>query len=431
MLLMGWQVGFEFRRCGAAAVIFIACGIASAATTKDEHPAQPVPSERISADSLGYLAPSPAYLSYRVALSTLDFIDNDHLLFTFHVNRLMPRIPDDPADDEDQMIHAVVLEIKGGKVIQQADWRMHDRQQYLWALNDGHFLVRQRNALFLTDAHLQLRPYLAFDTDLEALEISPDRKLMLLETAQAAATQASRKQGPSLLGSGSSATDEPQVANPRRRTELILMQPDDKTVIGKSEVPHVVDPPLTDDGFIAVVQGGDLTQWVLRKSYLRGETKEFGKLHSSCAPSVQLVSETAVLVMDCPPTGAPGNHLVMAMSTEGGTLWTQQWSGKFIWPDFGYSTDGSRFAYESLEMNREIGTLDTFGAEDVKAQPVGVFDTESGKLEMVEDASPILSGGRNFALSADGRRFAILRHGAIEVYDLPPVPAAAKKENKK
>ncbi len=430
MLLMGWQVELKFRRCGAAVVIFIGCGIASAATTKDEHPAAPVPAERISMESLGYLAPSPAYLSYRYALSTLDFIDNDHLLFTFHVNRLMPRIPGDPSDDDDQMIHATVVEIKSGKVTQRADWRMHDRQQYLWPLNDGRFLVRQRNSLFLTDDHLELRPYLAFDTDLEAVEISPDRKLMLLETAEAAATQASRKQGPSLLGSGTSATDEPQEASPRRRTELILMEPDDKTVIAKSEVPHVVDPPLTDDGFIAVVQGGDLTQWVLRKSYLRGDSKEFGKLRSSCAPSVQVLSETVVLVMDCPATGAPGNHLVMAMSMEGGTLWTQQWSGKFIWADFGYSTDGSRFAYESLEMNREIGTLDSFGAEDVKGQPVGVFDTESGKLEMVEDASPVLSGGRNFALSADGRRFAILRHGAIEVYDLPPV-AALKKENKK
>jgi hypothetical protein len=42
----------------------------------------------------------------------------------------------------------------------------------------------------------------------------------------------------------------------------------------------------------------------------------------------------------------------------------------------------------------------------------------------VKDASPVLSAGQNFALSADGRRFAILRNGAIEVYDLPPVLAA-------
>jgi hypothetical protein len=59
----------------------------------------------------------------------------------------------------------------------------------------------------------------------------------------------------------------------------------------------------------------------------------------------------------------------------------------------------------------------------VVSQPVGVFDTNTGKLALVKDASPILSAGQNFALSADGRCFAILRKGAIEVYDLPPATA--------
>jgi hypothetical protein len=407
-------------------VIVLACAVASAAT-KDERAAGPVPAARIPTDSLGFLAPSPAYLSYRVALTSLDFIDNDHLLFTFHVNRLMPRIPGDPADDEDQMIHAEVVEIRSGKVTEQADWRMHDRQQYLWALNDGRFLVRQRNSLFLTDTRLRLRPYLAFDTDLEALEISPDRKVMLLEIAKILPAEGTPQKGPSLLGPGSSGNEEPQEAASRRRTELILMRPDDKTVIARSELPHLVSPPLANDGFVEVMQGDDGNQWVLRKTYFNGDRKEFGKLRSSCAPSVQVLSETVTLTMDCPPNGAPGNHAVMGISTDGGILWRQQWSDKFIWAEFGYSIDGNRFAYESLEMNREVGTMDSFGEQDVKGQPVGVFDTKSGKLALVEDASPVLSGGRNFALSADGRRFAILRRGAIEVYDLPAVGPAVKE----
>jgi hypothetical protein len=58
----------------------------------------------------------------------------------------------------------------------------------------------------------------------------------------------------------------------------------------------------------------------------------------------------------------------------------------------------------------------------------GVYDTESGKLVLVRDASPVLTAGQNVTLSPDGKRFAILRNGAIEVYDLPPVtPAPPKK----
>jgi hypothetical protein len=345
----------------------------------------------------------------------------------------MPRIPGDPVDDEDQIIHAEVVEIKSGKVTQQADWRMHDWQQYLWALNDGRFLVRQRNSLFLTDDHLQLRPYLAFDTDMQGVELSRGRKVMLLEIAKAPPPQGEGKpqNAPSLLGPGASGNNAPQEATGRRRTELILMRPDDKTVIATSEVSHEIAPLLTDDGFIEVMQGGDPSEWVLRKAKFGGEPKEFGKVRSGCAPSLQVLSETVVLAMDCSANGVAENHVVTAISTESGTLWKEQWSDKFIWPNFEYSTDGSRFAYESLETNREVGTMDSFGEQDVKGQPVGVFDTESGKLELVEDASPILSGGGNFALSADGRRFAILRRGAIEVYDLPVVSPQVKDAKKK
>jgi len=46
---------------------------------------------------LGFVPPNPTYLSHRFSFTSLDFIDKDHLLFTFHVNTLLPRIPGDPA----------------------------------------------------------------------------------------------------------------------------------------------------------------------------------------------------------------------------------------------------------------------------------------------------------------------------------------------
>jgi hypothetical protein len=35
----------------------------------------------------------------------------------------------------------------------------------------------------------------------------------------------------------------------------------------------------------------------------------------------------------------------------------------------------------------------------------------------------VLTAGQNVSLSPDGQRFAVLRNGAIEIYDLPPVSA--------
>jgi hypothetical protein len=431
MMLMSWQSGWKSVKFSVLVALLIAPCTGHAATKSDQLE-EMTPSVRIPVGPLGYMAPSAAYLSLRYALTTVDFIDKDHLLFTYHVNHLLHRLPDENGSDNDQMIHAVVVDIGNGKVTQQADWRMRDRQRYLWALNDGQFLVRQRNSLFLTDEHLQLRPYLTFDTDLEALELSPDRKLMLLEIAKAEPAQpkTAPSTGPSLLGPGSSANDDVQDATEKKLTELLLVRPGDKTVVARSEAKHTVDLPLTDDGFIEQVQGIEPNQWVLRKTNFTGKPKEFGFVRSTCVPTLQPLSETVVLTVHCSANRTLGNKSVTAISTQDGTLWRNEWSDKYVWPDFAYAADGSRFAYESLAMDHPIGAMESFGEQDVKAQPVGVFDTDTGKLELVENASPILSGGHNFALSADGRRFAILRGGEIEIYDLPPVPAVVKKGGK-
>jgi hypothetical protein len=431
MVLMTLRAEFKGRKLAVTAALLVASGIASA-TTKSQSVPAPVPAVRIPTSSLGYTAPSAAYLSYRYALSTLDFIDNTHLLFTFHVNRLMERIPNDDAKDNDQIIHAEVVDIASGTVTQQADWRMHDRQRYLWALNGGQFLVRQRNSLFLTDSQLVLHPYLTFDSALQAIEISPDRKLMLIEIEKVLPKgPETEAKGPSLLGTGSSVDAAGLTAQPQKRTELVLVHPGDKAVVAKSEAMHAVELPLNDDGFIEVEEGKDANQWVLRKTYFNGEPKEFGMVRSTCMPELLALSQTVTLTIHCSANRTAGNKVVTALSTEKGTLWTDVWQDKYIWPSFAYTTDGSRYVYESLEMNRPIGIMDGFGEEDVKSQPVGVFDTESGKLELVENAAPILTGGRNYALSADGQRFAILRDGAIEVYDLPPVEAVTEKGKKK
>jgi hypothetical protein len=106
----------------------------------------------------------------------------------------------------------------------------------------------------------------------------------------------------------------------------------------------------------------------------------------------------------------------------GTILWQDRWQARYIWPTFQFAENGSRFAYSSLEIDHSVGTMDPIGEDDVQAQMVGVFDTATGKLALVKAASPVLSAGHNYALSADGSRFAILREGAIEVYNLPPAP---------
>lgn len=407
----------------AAMVALLMFAWTARAAEQNKREAPPAPAERIPVAPLGYVAPNSAYLRLRFSFNSLDFIDPDHLLFTFHKMGLLSRLPGDRADDNDQVIEAVVLDIKTGKVLRKAEWRMHDRQRYLWALRDGEFLVRVRNSLFLTDQSLELRPYLEFNSDIQAVQVSPARGLLLIEVKKLLGAKPNTET-PSLFSDSDAQ---------RSRTEILLLKPGERKVLGAGESLNPGYVPLLEDGILSVDEGKKTKQWVVMKISLDKTRKIIGEVTSECDPQTVTLSDDVALTQNCPERGGSGTD-VSALSMQGGVLWQDHWDSKYIWPHFESSEDGSRFAYESLEMNRDIGSMDYFGEDDVQSQPVGVFDTRTGRLALVEDASPILSAGQNFALSADGRRFAILRNGAIEVYNLPPVmaeqPARAVKKKK-
>jgi hypothetical protein len=65
--------------------------------------------------------------------------------------------------------------------------------------------------------------------------------------------------------------------------------------------------------------------------------------------------------------------------------------------------------------------------QTVKEQSVTVFDAATGDIALVSPLSPILDAGGNVAISPSGRRVALLNAGAIEIFDLPPVPAVPGK----
>jgi hypothetical protein len=399
--------------CLALAILAVTT-LAFANDSKHKPDPGPPPNVRIEVAPLGYVAPSRAYMSYRYSTATLDFIDNDHLLFTFRDAGLMHRVPGDPTEDQDQIIRAVVLDISTGKPVEENQWRMHDRQRYLWPLHDGQFLVRQRNSLYLTDAHLELRPYLQFDNPLQAVEIAPDRKLMVVEVQKIVAPDPDPPNANDGLLGG--------LSTPRRkRTTVIVLRPGEHTALAESETRSSVELPLVENGFLSLLEGKDPSKWIIRREALHGDPQILTEVKSSCAPVLITVSSEVTLAVGCPPKGG-GDHMVSAISLTGQLLWQDKWKQRYVWPTFSYAEDGSRFAFGSLEVNRDVGFMDYFGEDDVTAQMVGVFDTKSGKLELAKAATPVLSAGHNYALSNDGRRFAILREGAIEIYDLPPVP---------
>jgi len=338
----------------------------------------------------------------------MGFFDNEHLLFTFRVGGLLQREPNDPAEDDDQQIRALLLDLKTGEVVRKTEWRMHDRSQYLWPFKDGKFLVRRRDSLFATDPSLELDPFMTFGAGIRAIQISSDRKLMVVETNEPEKLKTEPVE-PRRLGTG-----EP--------VKVMIFPMGEKTPILETDGQSPTLLPLMGDGLLDLLEGKGQSFWVMRDVPFHGDPRIVAQVKSQCQPSARPLSANVALMVGC--YGDSDEREVIAVSTAGdGELWRDRWQNRFVWGWFDSAENGSRFVYESVQVSRPISTFDALYPEDIQAQIAGVYDTESGKLVLVRDASPVLTAGQNVALSPDGTRFAILRNGAIEIYDLPPVSA--------
>jgi len=145
-------------RCALAALLFICSAHFSRLRAQD--PASvpdlpPKPAARIELSVLGYHGPSRSdRLLEDEPNVSLNFVDTNHLLLTFNPRKLFQRLPGCPPEHQDRLVHAVVLEVPGGKVVHEADWYLHDRRRYLWPLGPGKFLLRKSNDLYLVDSTL-------------------------------------------------------------------------------------------------------------------------------------------------------------------------------------------------------------------------------------------------------------------------------------
>jgi len=145
-----------------------------------------------------------------------------------------------------------------------------------------------------------------------------------------------------------------------------------------------------------------------------------GNVESSCAPNLDFLSDKEVIATGCDTLGA---HKLVAVTTEGKTLWADLNPDTAIWPLLVRSADGQRLIQETLMVNRPINSYSPLSADDIKGQLVRVFDAATGEQVFESPANPILDAGGNVALSPTSRRVAVLNGGELEVFDLP-APAA-------
>jgi hypothetical protein len=420
----------------AAALGFFACtlaaqsGMGPAAPVKERFltghfPEKPslAPACSIALDTLGFASPGAGYLGARNSLVSLDFLDEDRLLFTFRVPGLIRRDPQSGDAGDERRIRAVVLRLPQGAVEAEALWTVHDRLRYVWPLGNGHFLLRDRNHLLEGSATLALKPYLDFPGPLLWIDLDPAQQYIAANSREPAAAVPGSKSGQDSSPQSASA-EEGLEARPDGRPDLVerILRRDTGRVVLVSRVRTALRLPINSTGYLENLRGPGL-EWVLNFNYFTGGTKMLGSVESACDPDDSFLSEHEILIEGCSPEGA---NKLAAMTTEGRTLWISQAPDTEIWPQLAVAPNGSRLAWSTLDTSRSVSSFAPMSTDDVKEQSVTVFDAATGDIALVSPLAPILDAGGNVAISPSGRRVALLNAGALQVFELPappPVPA--------
>jgi hypothetical protein len=384
------------------------------------------PTLSLPIEPLGFTAPSPGYMGARNSMASLDFLDENRLLFTFRVPGLLHRDLPNGDQSNERQIRAVVLRLPQGTVEAEAVWTVHDRVRYLWPLKNGHFLLRDRNDLFEGDAALTLKPYLDFPGSLLWLEVDPSQHLLVTNSREPVkkAADSGAISGPS-TASATVTTDQDTSDNIDHPDLVVrILRRDSGEVMLVSRVRTAVHLPINSEGYLENLRSRG-TEWVLNLSYFTGGSKMLGHVDSTCEPDDEFLTEQEILATGCGPSGESN---LVAMTTGGRTLWKSQAPPTEVWPQLAVAANGSRLAWETLDATHSIYAYAPLDAGDVKEQSVTVFDAANGDIALVSPVSPILDAGGNVAISPSGRRVALLNAGAIQVFDLPPatpLPAGA------
>ncbi|MGE5055886.1 MAG: VWA domain-containing protein [Acidobacteriota bacterium] len=370
------------------------------------------PTAAVSLDlsSSGYHAPSRMdRLSENQPAVTLDFVDDTHVLLTFNQKKLWQRLPECPPEHEDRLMQAAIFELPSGKSIHEADWYLHDRRPYLWPLDPGEFLLRRGNELYLIDSSLHEKLLLKSPDTLLWVTVTPDARQIVIETPNPAMREANSKS--------------------QNAPKYIAQFLDAKTLVPQRTLPlnDIIDLTATSTGYADLVHKNDI--WLLRFGPVQKHRHNLARVRSQTEPNVLFSSNNSLLIGRCPTRNC--DYSVTAFTLNGRRLWKQHWPRYRLFPNITRNFDSSRFAISSLRLVVDPAAVAAIQADqenalqpeisqlDVFQQNVQVVETASGTPLLSLTVSPAMMSARNYAISPDGRRFAVLQNEDLQLFDLP------------
>ena len=432
---------------GKALILLVLFAFATSAHAKTK---TPTPETRIPLETLGFPGASTSALNQGTSVLTVNFVDSDHLLVTYSLRGLLPRLAGDPADDQDRMVAALLIELPSGKVLARTEWRLHDYAHYLWPLGEGRFLLRIQESLstFAPLANLSSgrsfarTSFPAHPGVLQAIMVSSDQGLVTVETghsqphtdpaaalkAQAAAAVYAAR--PHFSTNAAEAPPPPPLIsipeNTVQTTQVhidffritgpgTLESPITAQQVGALLSPSILALPIDIDGYLRTL-GQSHGGWQIAFHPYNSKEIPLARLDTSCNPHVQRVSPSQLVSLNC--RGISGGVTLVAYDFAQHDIWEDPLPPSVEPPIFTLAPAAGRFALTRVDTIE--GQLSAQGVPDVTTtEEFRVYQTQTGDLLLKIDCNPVYRSEENSDLSPDGMRAAVVRNGNIEIYHLP------------
>ncbi len=401
----------------------------------DSGPKQGGPAVKLTLESLGVPPLGQNFLDAGMSMLTVNFVDSKHLLLTYSERGLVPRLPDDPKDDDDRIVAAEILELPSGKRVARTEWHMHDHARYLWNLGQGRFMVRIGNALSVMTPEVGLMDK----------ERDPFQRMSFPWRAGRPTALFTSEDGELL-------TIEAQMVTPHSQTEIEVgdvetVKQETTTLLdfyrlsgdgseaaplkvvaaGTVRSPQPFYLPIDSRGYLWPSPAGN-NQWAVTFDDMRGKTAQVGTLQSSCTPRLQLVSHSEFLAMTC--RGSDDRVRMASYGLDAQETWQEDF-GEFGPPVFAFAPEAGRFAV-SRKMSDPVTPPNLASPAPqptpVDRQEIRVYQNVSGELVLKTDCFPAMKTGENFSLAEDGSELVVVRGGALEVYKLAELKPRDKED---
>jgi hypothetical protein len=396
---------------------------------------------------LGFQALPGRFISTAATNFTLHFVDENHLLFTFTVRRLLPRLPDQQEGDDDRSVRMLLLELPSGKVLAEGDLRTRDRDRYLWPLDHGRFLLRVRSRLTIIEPLRSLglhgaehafdqEKLVEFKRPIGYLNVSPGGELLGIETLPPRKPKAKAVDADAAAFAATQGSDaDPELKKPARppvQISFVRLKTENADGSGKLIAqsagsvlaPGLITLPTTGEGFLDIQQAKDKT-WVFDFVTHTGKRLELSGYDTSCAPHPFFISRSEFVALGC--RGTTDKVELSYFNLKGDEPWISVLSGTQVSPTVVSAPAAGRFALSRTLVASAIFDAENVTADDMTAQEITVMQNYDGRQLLKVQASPIQRVGQNFDLSPDGDSFAVLRGANIEVYKLPPLNGKDRK----